>query len=346
MADPSIIKTDSPTTPTPVPAVFDDHHVNHHHDHHANHHHDVHVNNDEINIYLKVKSTVSFKVKKTDTFKKLKQVCAREGVSENLLDLFFAGEYLSDDQTFGEYGIPDSSTLSLVLDTMSELAKRLYIKIPSHPLLNMVIIANVCDTIHHIKSMIVSRMQVTPDDYDLMHDGQFLGTHETLESLKIESNSILYLICHPREVIWVAIFTPTCGVIPIQVKKLQTVGDAKTLIGSMMSLEVEHAKLLFNGKVLEDSRSFASYNMNGNTILELVYPFQVFVKTWDGKIITLVVLPSDDVNHVNQKVCQKLNMPISDHAFSFNGKRLETGHVIASYGIQKDSTLKMVRPRA
>ncbi|XP_059650857.1 ubiquitin-like [Cornus florida] len=69
-----------------------------------------------INIYLKVIKTIAFNVKRSKTIKNIKAMLhSKEGISENLQELFLTGERLQDDKKLVDYGIQRNSTLHLVL---------------------------------------------------------------------------------------------------------------------------------------------------------------------------------------------------------------------------------------
>ena len=71
---------------------------------------------------------------------------------------------------------------------------------------------------------------------------------------------------------------------------------------------------------------------------------QIFVKTLEGKTITLIVQPSDTIEHIKRLTLDKMGWIFTqppDFYMAFQSRRLEDGRKLSDYNIQAESNLYM-----
>lgn len=68
----------------------------------------------------------------------------------------------------------------------------------------------------------------------------------------------------------------------------------------------------------------------------------VFIKTLSGKTIPMDVNDSDTIGTIKQRIFEKEGIPVDQQRLVFNGKQLEDGMTIGSYGIESESNIHLV----
>lgn len=69
---------------------------------------------------------------------------------------------------------------------------------------------------------------------------------------------------------------------------------------------------------------------------------QFYIKTLTGKNIVCSLDPQMTILSVKQQIESQEHIPVDQQRLVFQGKQLEDGHTLESYGIINDSTLHLV----
>eukprot|EP00640_Fibrocapsa_japonica_P005839 CAMPEP_0113933874 /NCGR_PEP_ID=MMETSP1339-20121228/1202_1 /TAXON_ID=94617 /ORGANISM="Fibrocapsa japonica" /LENGTH=113 /DNA_ID=CAMNT_0000935389 /DNA_START=248 /DNA_END=586 /DNA_ORIENTATION=+ /assembly_acc=CAM_ASM_000762 len=76
-------------------------------------------------------------------------------------------------------------------------------------------------------------------------------------------------------------------------------------------------------------------------VLGLRGGMQVFVKTLNGKTVSVEVEPGDDIDTLKKKIAEKEGVPVDQQRLIFAGKQLE-GQTLADYDIEDGGTVHLV----
>ncbi|RWR81151.1 Ubiquitin, related [Cinnamomum micranthum f. kanehirae] len=295
---------------------------------------------DEMKLFVKVTKTIALDIKRSDTIRDVKaRFRDEEGIPENLQEIFFAGNHLNNNQTLAGCNIQKYSTLHMFVHSTAGM--QIFVKIPSTGK-SVTLDVKPWDTIQNIKAIIHDKERVPPEQQTLIYAGRTLEDSQTLAAYNILATSTLHLVIRPTDKLQIFINTPHGENIMLDVKIWYTIEDVKVMIESFLGVPLNAQQLIHAEKTLTDSCTLIDYNISQGSTLHLMSLVQIFVKTWEGKIITLEVHISDTINHVMAKIEKKLGTFPCRHHLVFSGRQLKNHLSLADYNIQKESTLQLV----
>ncbi|KAJ0817822.1 putative Ubiquitin-like domain-containing protein [Helianthus annuus] len=197
------------------------------------------------------------------------------------------------------------------------------------------------DTIGNMKVRIQSLEGVPFDQQELIFNEMVLENMNTLANLPIKKDSTLKLMLKSRGFINITIKTPEGILInSLEVKPSDTIGDVKAKMPGTGHV------LIFNENVLEDSGTLADLHIvNGSTLthtLKSVELMKIYVNTFTGKTISLLVSPEYTVAELKWKIEFKEDIPFDEQTLIFNKMVLGDSGTLFDFQINRKSTLTLM----
>jgi hypothetical protein len=161
-------------------------------------------------------------------------------------------------------------------------------------------------------------------DIRLLFEGKKLDDNHTLSDFRIKHGSTLQL-----EPMQIKIQTPDGKTIQIDIKATDTICAVKQRVKEKEGTPRDEQRPLSKGTELEDgpTTTLADYGIKHGSTLDLE-PTKINVQSLEGRIIRVIVKPSDTMGEIKKKIKQQTEIPVEEQWLVWNGKELEGGTTV------------------
>ena len=166
-----------------------------------------------------------------------------------------------------------------------------------------------------------------------------LKDDQTLRENNIMNESTLKLHVAVRQIF---VDMPSGNRLILQVELGTSIRDIKSQIQDKEDSSPDNQCLKFMGMPLEDDYTLRDYNVPNEATLHLGR-MKIHVVMPNGNVADLDVLPSDSVEIVEKKICEKERINHDQLTLTFDDKQLEYGCSLGDYNIREGSVLYLKR---
>ena len=289
---------------------------------------------------------ITLDVESSDSIFSIKEkIQDQEGIPTSEQKLFFNGIILEDHKALSYYYVKKESTLHLIMISL-DFRNIIFVKKVDGSAFTLIV--ELSDTIKSIKEKIEEKEGIPQNLQKLFYNGRPLVINNaTLANSYIQNLSTIHLeiITTKQKIIYIKALDGNS--ITIDIKPSDTIFNIKEKIYEKRGISTNEQDLFFNRIQLEDAKTLSDYNIhNLSTVNLVILPFKIdnkiFVKTLDGRAITLDIHKKDSVLNIKEKIEDKEGISPNEQKLYCIGRQLVDDRSLNDYYIKNRSILHLV----
>ena len=250
--------------------------------------------------------------------------------------LVYAGKILEDHRSLAYYNILTTTKIHVIEGMV------MFIHEPSGGIITMSFYPP--EKVSDVKERIERKKGYPVDHQILWFTGRLLEDDRPLQEYNIPDGCNLDLVLLNDGGMAIFAYSLARKSIPLSVQPLDTVAQIKKQIYDQMHIYPHIQRLIYNGQLLEDSKTLAHYDIHRKSYIHLrmVGGIQMFVKALTGRTLTVEIDASDQVEVLKRKIEYKEGIAPGDQRLIFSSMQLEDNLALCDYRIWKESTVHLV----
>uniref|UniRef100_A0A0A9FZE6 Ubiquitin-like domain-containing protein n=1 Tax=Arundo donax TaxID=35708 RepID=A0A0A9FZE6_ARUDO len=239
------------------------------------------------------------------------------------------------------------STFRTVTDSSVDLCEasgmQISVKIPS---ISKSIKLNVkkSSSVADVKVYIERHEGILLDDQILMYAGQQLDDRQMLTECGLRNDQALHVLVCPADKLCIFINIRETRTIRLDAKSWYTVADVKLMIETMFGYPsctqiLKRTESVDDDVELADTRTLKDQYIKNNDVLMLHPNVQIFIKTWEGRTLTILASMLDTEVEIRSKIKEKSHITEHVHYLSYRGRILPPGVTLEMYKVERNSTI-------
>lgn len=288
---------------------------------------------------------VSLDVEASDSILNIKEkIQEKEGIPPSEQKIFFNGILLEDHKALSYYYVKKDSTLHLITLSL-DLSNIIFVKTVDGRTFTFMVEPS--DTIKSVKEKIEEKGIPQNVQKLFYHGKQLENNYTTIANNYIQNLSTLHLdiITYKQKIIYIKALNG--NIITIDIRPSDTILNIKEKIHEKGGIPANEQELYFNRIKLEDAKTLSDYNIHHlSTVNLVILPFKVdnkiYVKTLDGKRISLDIQQKDSILNIKEKIQDKEGVSPNKQRLYFIGRELVDERALNDYYIKNRSILHIV----
>ncbi|KAL7601239.1 hypothetical protein Lser_V15G23002 [Lactuca serriola] len=289
------------------------------------------------------------KVETSDTIDNIKaRIQYKEGIPPDQQRLILVGKQLKVKRKQIRLGLQYPEGISPSSGPRSSLGRmRIFARMPMGRTISLEVES--FDTIGKVKAKIHDIEGIPPHHQLLIIAGKNLEGPRTLEEYDMPLAFTLHLSLKFEDDMRIFVKTLTGKTITLVVGSSETICNVKEKIQAVEGFPWHQQRLFIAGKKLENDKTLRDHNIEKESTLDLILGrgwggdvFQIFVETWNWKMIGLMVESLETICNLKARIWVLERMPMREQALFFDGRRLEDDKTFSDYNIQNESAVHVL----